>query len=399
MNTNLLKTTAAGMLLAATGFAAEPADGTSAIRVSRFALLVASSNTEHETRNTEQTGAGQDARPPVEAELAEARPVCAAETTATGRVLPLFSARLGCRLSAQVVSWGADEAGRPLDVGMRVKAGQLLFAVESDTFRARVAAAEAALASASAQVPDLEARLADRLTDEARYRRLVEVDKTVPLKRLEEVRLGVESLRQQIKAAKAQVQGAQAALDSARLDLRDTEVKAPFDGTVTKRMKGLGDHLAGAPLVEVLELTTTDRLEAELRLPEAYLAQVVPGKTEVALSGTQLQAELALPVTRVVPQVDAATGTFAVRVAIPAEKAGGIVPGAFVTGRLRLQSGADMVVPLRAVVRDAAGAAVMVSENGKLVRRAVELGSELTEGVVVKSGLKPGEQVAANPEK
>ncbi len=373
MNTNILKTTVAGMLLAVPGFAVEQAPGA-------------------------PVGAGSPAGVAA-VELVEARPVCAAETTATGRVLPLFSARLGCRLSAQVVAWGSDEAGRPLDVGMRVKAGQLLFAVESDTFRARVAAAEAALASASAQVPDLEARLKDRLTDEARYRRLVEVDKTVPLKKLEEVRLGVESLRQQIKAAQAQVRGAQAALDSARLDLRDTEVKAPFDGTVTKRMKGLGDHLAGAPLVEVLELTTTDRLEAELRLPELYMAQVVPGTTQVALSGPQLQAELALPVTRVVPQVDAASGTFAVRVAIPAEKAGGIAPGAFVTARLRLDPGSAVVVPLRAVVRDAAGAAVMVSESGKLVRRAVELGSELTEGVVVKSGLKAGEQVAARPEK
>jgi RND family efflux transporter MFP subunit len=376
MNTNFLKTAAAGMLLAATGFAAEQAGGMPIPGSAGASTGVAA------------------------VELAAAKPVCASEVTATGRVLPLYSARIGSRLSAQVVSWGAGEGGKPLDVGMRVTAGQTLFAVESDTFRAKVAVAEASLASAAAQVPDLEARLQDRLGDEARYQRLVEVDKTVPLKKLEEVRLGVETLRQQIKAAKAQVQGAQAARDAARLDLRDTEVKAPFDGVITKRMKGLGDHLAGAPLVEVLELTTTDRLEAELRLPESYLAQVVPGTTVVALSSPMLQAELALPVTRVVPLVDAVTGTFAVRVAIPAEKAGGLVPGNFLTGRLQLAArDTGVIVPLRAVIRDAAGAAVMVSENGKLVRRAVELGSELTEGVVVKNGLKPGEQVAARPEK
>ncbi len=376
MNTKYLKIAASGFLLAATGFAAEQAPG-----------------------GTPAAGSAGAPTGVAAMELVEAKPVCAAEATATGRVLPLYSARLGSRLTAQVVSWGTGEDGKPLDVGMRVKAGQILFAVESDTFRAKVAVAEATLASASAQVSDLEARLLDRQADEARYRRLVEVDRTVPLKKLEEVRLGVETFRLQIKAAKAQVQGAQAALDAARIDLRDTEVKAPFDGVVTKRMKGLGDHLAGAPLVEVLELTTTDRLEAELRLPESYLAQVVPGTTVVALSSPQLQDELTLPVTRVVPLVDAANGTFSVRVAIPAEKAGGLVPGAFLTGRLRLDAGTAVIVPLRAVIRDAAGAAVMVLENGKPVRRAVELGSELTEGVVVKSGLKPGEQVAASPEK
>lgn len=317
-------------------------------------------------------------------ELIPAQPVCAAEVAATGRVLPLFSARLGCRLSADIVDWGVNDANQPLDTGMGVKTGQKLFAVDPGTFQPRVTAGEAAVA-------ELEARLKDKQADEQRFQRLVEVDKTVPLKRLEEVRLEAELIRQQLKSA-------QASLEAARLDLRDTVVRAPFDGVITQRMKGLGDHVSGVPLVEVLELTTVDRLEAELRLPEAYLALVEPGVTTLRLGSPLLKAELELPVTRVVRAVDAASGTFVLRVAIPPEKRAGLVPGAFVTGRVVLpEQDQPVLVPQRAVLRGGAEPAVMVAAGGVMARRPVELGSELTEGIIIKRGLKPGETVVCGP--
>ena len=324
------------------------------------------------------------AEPGAGLERVTAKPMCAAEVAATGRVIPLFSVRLGCRLSGSITDWGVDGAGHPLDVGMSVIKGQPLFTLEQDTFRVRVTAAEAVVA-------ELEAKLQDKSADEKRYQRLVEVDRTVPVKKLEEVRLDVVMIRQQLKAL-------QANLESARLDLRDTVVRAPFDGVITLRMKGLGDYVSGMPLVEVLELTTADRLEAELKLPESYMTQVVPGKSVVALSSPQLRGALELPVTRVVPAVDAVNGTFVVRVAIPPEKREGLVPGNFVTGRLQLETvSVEVLVPQRAVIRDARGTAVLVPEDGKMVRRAVELGSQLTEGVIVKAGLKPGEAVLSGP--
>jgi len=322
----------------------------------------------------------------------------AAEVDATGRVVPLFSARIGCRVSGHITEWGRDEAGQPLDVGMSVTAGQTLFVVNPSTFKTHTAAAEAALAYAQATAAEFEARLQDRVKDQERFERLVNVDQTVALKRLEEVQLAVASLKQQWAAGQARVKEARAALDAAQLDLHDSVVQAPFDGVITQRLKGLGDYVSGAPLVEVLELTTVDRLEAELRLPEAYLPLVVPGKTRVMLGSPILKNELDLPVTRVVPVVESTHGTFVFRVAIPPEQRNGLVPGLFLTGRLLLAGATEEVlVPLRALLSAGDQPAVMVAVEGKMVRRAVTLGSRLTEGVVIRSGLRAGEKVVIGP--
>ena len=359
-----------------------------------------------------------------------------AEVTATGRVVAHYMAGVGSRLSAPIVEWGKNEAGEPLDVGMPVKAGQTLFSIDKSTFKAKADAAQAALGSAQAALDDLlapmrkermdalkasvtelEAVVKNREREEARSRQLVEVEHAQTVRSLEQAQLDLEQSRNQLKAAqarldeaiagptptevaiaKARVQEAQAMLDSAQLDLRDTDVKAPFDGTITQRMKGIGDYVAGAPFVEVLELTTVDRLEAELRLPEAYLSRVTAGKTRLTLHSPLLQHDLELTITRAVPNVDPEHGTYAVRVAIPPEARSGLVPGAFVTATLALgDQGGGVVVPQRAVLTDSGKSYVMVAADGKMQRRDVELGDRLTEGVIVKSGVHAGEKVLVGP--
>jgi multidrug efflux pump subunit AcrA (membrane-fusion protein) len=141
-----------------------------------------------------------------------------------------------------------------------------------------------------------------------------------------------------------------------------------------------------------------DRLEADLRLPESFLAGVVPGRTRVALRSPLLASDLDLPVARIVPDVDAQLGTFAFRVAVPADRRGGLAPGAFVTATLSLEGAAGgVILPLRALGTDGGKTVVWVAEGGKMVRRAVEAGDRLTEGVVVKSGVRPGERVVVGP--
>ena len=364
--------------------------------------------------------------------LAVAQPLHGGETTATGCVVPRFHAAIGARVSGHIAQWGADASGQPLDAGMAVKTGQQLFVVDARSFQAHVDTAQAALDAAAAaltnlkapmrkerldvwraQLAELDARLKDRQHDLARYSRLVEVDGTLPLKRLEEVQLDLELLRAQRDAAQARldealagptkteiavceaaVKQAQTALDAARLDLHDTVVTAPFDGVVTRRMKGLGDYVSNAPFVEVLELTSQAAPEVELNLPEAYFARIVTGQTRVALHSAALACDLDLPVARVIPEIDAQRGTFAFRVALPPEQAGALVAGSFVSATVCCPVPVQgTIVPQRAVMRDGAHSFVLVAEGGKMARRNVELGNHLTEGVIVKAGVRPGETV------
>ncbi len=364
------------------------------------------------------------------------QPLRTAEVTATGRVLPLLTTLIGSRLAAHIVEWGKNEAGEPLDVGMAVKTGQMLFSIDPRTFKARVDAAQAGLNLAQAAlenlkaptrkerldvlrtgIAELDSRIKDREHDEARYRRLVEVERAVPMKNLEVVQLELTVLKTQrlaaqarleealagptpteIAVAEARVKEAETALAAAQIDVRDTVVKAPFDAVITRRAKGLGDYVAAAPFIEVLELTTVDRLEAELRLPEAYFAQVVPGKTRLALRSLLLPKDLDLTATRIVPEINVQQGTFAFRAAIPPEQRGGLVPGAFVTASLRFDGLSDgLILPQRAVLHNAGKPFVLIASGGKMVRRDIVLGDRLTESVIVRSGIGPDDKVIVGP--
>jgi multidrug resistance efflux pump len=354
----------------------------------------------------------------------EAQPFCNSCVTATGTVIAPMCAQVGSRVSGTISEFGKDANGNMIDEGSVVKAGDLLFRLQDTTFANAVAAAEANLKSAQANLDNLKAparpekieqlqaaleecdvRLADRKRDEERYRRLVEDEKSLPATRLEAVQTELAVLGAQRKAAQAKldetrngptateiaisqakVEENQVALKIAKDDLRDSTVRAPFSGLVAKRLKSPGDYATGAPHTDVLTLVSTERLEVELRLPEAYMCAVAAGKTPVVLSGTMLKKDIKAAVGCVVPNVDAASGTFAVRVAIPADAA--LAPGAFVTARVAVDnSAAGVIVPARAITQ----------ADGKSYAFVVEVGDRLTESVIVKSGLQAGQKLLMGP--
>jgi multidrug resistance efflux pump len=368
--------------------------------------------------------------------LVEVQPLHPQSVTVTGRIRAVASARISPRVSGHIVEIGTDDSGRLLDAGMTVKAGQVLCRLDTTTRRNGVAAAEAALKSAQAVLANLKAptreermeqlreaigeldvRLADRQREEERYRRLVEQEKTLPARRLEEVQTEVSSLKSlkkvaeaklreaqngptktEIAVADARVTEAEAALKSTQDDLRDSALKAPFAGQITHRFKGVGDYIPNMPPTDIFELVCTDKLEAELRLTEAYYGAVQSGKTKVVLRSPLLKSALTASIDRIVADIDTTKGTFAVRVLIPPDGCGGLANGAFVVAEVGLDGQAHgFIVPLRALVQAGGQAAVFVAENGKMVRRPVELGDRLTEGVVVKSGLAAGQKVVVGP--
>lgn len=365
--------------------------------------------------------------------LALAQPLQPQKITVTGRVQAMTSARISARVSGHVREFGKDDAGRMLDAGMMVKEGQTLFSVDKTTFENAKAVAEAALGSARANLENLKAkprperisqlqaaieeldvRIRDRKTDEDRFVRLGEA---LPARKLEEVRAEIGTLTAakraaqarldelmagptttELAVAEARVIETQAALNIAEKDLRDTTIVAPFAGLITKRYKSIGDYLTNMPPTEVVEIVSMDKLEVELRLPESYFTAVFAGKTQVLLRSPMLAADLQVPVTRVVGEIDPARGTFPIRLAIPADQRGQIVPGAFLTGTVSTDGNDQgVIVPIGALVQDGTKSAVFVATAGKMSRREVVVGDRLTENVIIRSGISAGEKVLVGP--
>lgn len=354
----------------------------------------------------------------------------------TGRVVAMSSARIGARVGGRIAAWGRADDGGPLDAGSRVKAGATLFSLDRAPFEARLATQKAGLALAEAQLADLlagtrperiaaleasvteiDSRLADFKRQEERYRRLVEQDKTVPARRLEEVQEQIATTEAGRRAAAARLAEAKAGatateIATARarvaeatrhvavleLDLSDTTVVAPFDGIVTHKYRGLGDYVNVTPFVEVLELLNDRDLEAEVRLPEARFADVRAGVSTITLESALLDAPTSLVISRIVASIDPAEGVFVARAPIPPAKQGRLVAGAFVEGFLpRPDAKPRVLVPRGALVSDADGTFAFVAKDGKMQRVQVAPGERLSDGVIVNSGLGADAVVLVGP--
>ncbi len=364
------------------------------------------------------------------------KPLGSSTVRASGRVIPAWQAQIGARVAGRITVWGVDAAGAPIDVGSHVAKDAELFRVEPTVFQARVATAKAMLATAEARLADLksgtrpervavlaaalaeiDARLDDLRRDEARFRRLVEEDHTMPAKKLEEVRAQIAVAEAQRAAAAARLDEAKAGatatelavasatvaearsqLELAEVDLRDTVVKSPREAVVVQRHRTLGDYVNHAPFTEVLTLVSDTDLEAELRLPESDLKRMVARTTTVTLESPLVDGPLDLTVDRTTGTVDPNDGVFAFRAKIPPARRGRLIPGAFVQGVVTLgRSESGVVVPRRALSTEGGQAVVYVARGGVLRRLVVNVAENLSDGVVVREGLTEKDFVAVGP--
>lgn len=213
-------------------------------------------------------------------------------------------------------------------------------------------------------------------------------------------------------ARKARFAEAKAALDSARLDLEYTEVKAPIDGRVSRALLTEGNYVSGnagsasllttivsvnpvyiyvdideASLLKFNELTSANKLDL-----------TADGKVPVEL---QLADESNFPhkgsVESFDNQLDADTGSILMR-AVFANDDGRIVPGLFARIRLPLsERHPALLVDDRAIGTDQANKFVLaLSASNTVQYQAVELGPLIDGKRVVRSGLLAGEKIVVN---
>ncbi len=236
---------------------------------------------------------------------------------ATAEIVPTVRVRehLAVQHVAQVVLRGRTEAARKVDVkaethgrivkltvkkGDRVKAGDVLA----------------------------------RLTPEARPARLAEAKALREQRRLEHEaarRLSKKGFRSetQLAAAKAALEAATAALASAEVEVRNTVIRAPFDGVVVDRAAEIGDFIdKGDPIARILDL---DPVLAVAQIGERDRDKVsVGGPARVTFIGG---AEAVGTIRFIAAEADPTTRTFRIEVEL-SNPQGAIADG--VTAELHL---------------------------------------------------------------
>jgi membrane fusion protein (multidrug efflux system) len=279
---------------------------------------------------------------------------------------------------------------RMYDEGARVEAGEVLFRLDAEPFRAEVARANAALAAEEATL--------------AQARR--ERDRILPLYERQ-----VASLRDRdtaltaFESAEAAVAAARAALRSAELDLSYTEVRAPISGLTSREVRSEGSLVtAGTDSSLLTYIVQADRLYVDLAVADTDAELVraaleTPRAAHVGVSVLDAQGQPIADMGKiefVSPRVDDATGTVAIRAVL--DNPGGVVPGRIVRARVEGVSVENsLVIPKRAVMHGAQGAYVWtIDGSGRPAQAPIELGALSGNEVAVTAGLSPGSRVVVD---
>ena len=284
-----------------------------------------------------------------------------------------------------------------VQVGDRVRAGQVLMRIDAR-------AAEQNAAASDAQVRAARAALDVATKDFQRQQQLFQQNyiSAAALDRADSA----------FKATQAQMQAQMAQAGAARTQSGLHVVTAPFAGVVSEVPVQMGDMaMPGRALVTVYDPAA---LRITAAVPQTVAQRMVAGQVPRAeLPGLPGAAAWVTPLRlQLLPTVDAATLSVQLRAELPPALAG-VVPGMFarlwlpVSGATGAGSATPGVaapapglsVPLQAVVRRAELTAVYVLDAaGKPVLRQVRLGRSQGDQVEVLAGLMAGERVTTTPQ-
>ena len=295
-----------------------------------------------------------------------------------------------------------------IDEGFKVKKGQVLARLDDTGLKAGLAAAEAQIRTAEANLGQVRAQLAQAQADERRQAELNASGMTTRQSR-EQAATAVKTVSAQVEAAQRQIEAAQAQARQARVNFDYATVKAPFDGVVTARAAQVGEIISplsaggGFTRTGVGTIVDMDSLEVNVDVNEAYIAQVKADMPCEAVLDAYPDWKIPAHVVAVIPSADRGKATVKVRVALE-KKDDRVVPDMGVrVSFLATKPKSDaapvpgVLLPPEALVQREGGDAVFVAHDDRAEQRAVKLGADVGKFKLVTEGVKSGEAVIVSP--
>jgi RND family efflux transporter MFP subunit len=304
-----------------------------------------------------------------------------------------------------------------VDVGDRVKAGQLLAVLEipelQDEIRQDQAGVKRAVEEINRAQADVERAQSAHEVAHLNSTRLAGVMKTRPNLVAQQ---DIDEATGRDRVSEAQVSTAQAALAAAREQLEIAKaaqsrtqtlfdyarITAPFAGVITHRYADTGAMIqAGtssqSQAMPIVRLSENDRLRLVIPVPESAVSRIHVGG-DVAVAVQSLHKTVNGKVARFSDRLDTDTRTMHVEVDVPNPTLE-LVPGMYADATVVLDAAKDVVVaPIQAIDRDESGARALVvtgdgRQPGKIEERKVSLGLEADDRIVVTRGLDAGDLV------
>ncbi|MFZ0961878.1 MAG: efflux RND transporter periplasmic adaptor subunit [Terriglobia bacterium] len=300
------------------------------------------------------------------------------EIVLPGNIQAFIDAPIYARTNGYLKTWYVD-------IGGRVKSGQLLAEIDTPELDQQLQQARADMATAKANY-DLAQITA------ARYEGLLKTDSVA---------------KQDVDNAVGDAHAKKAMVDSATDNVKRLEqlqsfekVYAPFDGVLTARETDIGQLIgsgSGTGAKELFHVAAISTLRVYINVPQTYSPAAVPG----------VQAYLTLPqfpgrrfpgkLVRTAEAIDQASRTLLTEVDI-ANPTGEILPGAYAEVHLQLPAAAStVVIPVTSMIFRSEGLRVAVVRNDHAFMIPIVLGRDFGTEVEVVSGLDGSEKVITNP--
>lgn len=307
-------------------------------------------------------------------------------TELPGRTSPLRIAEIRPQVNGLILK-------RLFTEGAEVKAGQMLYQIDPAPFQAALDNARGALARAEANLPSIRARA-------ERFKELL-TDKAVSQQDYDDASGALKQVEADIASWKAQV-------ESARINLGYTAIRAPITGRIGKSEVTEGAIVTAyqaMPLTTIQQLdpiyvdvpqSTSDLLRLKRRMEAGGLNQGGNGQNKVGLfleDGSSYAHAGTLQFRDI--SVDPSTGSVTLRMVFPNPQ-GTLLPRMFV--RAQVKEGVKeqaILAPQQAVMRNPKGEpyVMVVEDGGKVGLRMLTLEREIGDQWLVVAGLAAGDRV------
>lgn len=300
-----------------------------------------------------------------------------------------------------------------VDIGDRVKAGQVIATLEVPELNAQLAGTQAEVRHSQSEIARAQSEVAraeaDYVAVHAAYTRLQQASQQRPgliaEQELDDARAKDHHAAAQVDVAKASLEASQQQMEVSRADRERAQtlsdysvVIAPFTGVVTMRYADTGSLIqagtaSNTQAMPVVRVAQSDLLRLRMPVPESSVPYIQEGgavDVRVLANGKHFSGRI----IRFTRSLDPSTRTMMAEVDV-ANPDLSLSPGMYAETVITLQERPNVLaIPAQAVVQSQAQPYVLVvNRANKVEKRAVTLGIHGADRVEIGSGLQQGESV------
>jgi membrane fusion protein, multidrug efflux system len=295
-----------------------------------------------------------------------------------GRLEAYYRAPIFARVSGYLKSWNVD-------IGARVKAGQVIAEIEAPDLDQQLMQARADLASQEASARLSEATLNRRKT--------LVASNFVSAQEIDERTADLSNKNAAVKAGQANVERLEALAGYKK-------ITAPFDGVVTARDTDVGMLInagggSGPPMFVVSDIS---KLRVYVNVPQNYVPMVKVGAKAVITVPEYPNRTFPATVEASSQAVDVNSGTTRMQLGLD-NSAGELLPGGYASVRLSLQhDSVPLHIPSSALIFNQKGLRVAtVGADDKVVFKTVTIARDLGRDIEIGSGLAADDRIIVAP--